>query len=243
MLFPALYELLLEHFSWRQALFIVSAILLNLVVCGALIKTRSSVSPSIQTANSPTSCLIKEEPTSSKRPQLRSNQLQKLFGSFRFLRNPSFLVLFFSAILDSTAISTFFTFVPTYLKESAQHLGPIYMETLIVVGAVSVGSRLLVALMNNQLLPRWVIFVMTHHIQGIAMLCFVLLPPLRSTIIFSATLYAISAGVCTTLLCCVCQDVCGEKKLTKVFGYSMFAWGVGSTAGPSIAGLCKRFLH
>ncbi len=259
-LFAALYEILLQHFCWHQALLVVSAVLLNLLVCGSLIRARpvnrgaaelrSSDVQSSQVQTAQPFCaartglgLVSSEQHYKKgaSSQLDQGQLLKLRGgSFQLLKSANFLILFFSTILDAMATSTFFTFIPTYLKHSADHLGPIYTELLIIIGAVSIAGRLLVALMSNQLHRSacWLIFAMGHFLQGTMILCLILLPASRVAIHLSAALFALSAGVCSTLLCCICQHACqSQQELFKVYGYSVFAWGLGSSIGPVIRGL------
>ncbi len=175
--------------------------------------------------------------TSQLLASISGTSLASLLGAcVQFLKNPNFLIIFISGVLDSMAISTFSTFLPPYLKHSTAGLGPVYTESLMVIGAVSVIGRFLVMLMNNKLLPRWAIFAISHLFQGCSMIGFVCLPASRPNIFACASIFGVSVGISGALLCCVCQDVFGREALSKVFSYSMFAWGIGSTCGPSVGG-------
>lgn len=213
-IFPILLTYLIEFYTWRNALLITSAIIFNLVLCGAVIPLK----------------IVRPEKLFSKR---KSTSVAK-DGVSLF---PNVIFFYLNILSHSIAYFIFMIFVYNDFKE--QEIDPAVASAIFaMVGGVSIFGRLSVSLMDNKKVPRWMIYSSMHVARGLIVMCFNVVPNENKVVIYFILcgVFGMTDGITGALIPMMCLDLFGLTRLAMIFGWEMFFMGLGAFLGVPIAG-------
>ncbi len=232
-IFPVLYETLIKEFSWKNSLVIVSGIVLNLCVFGALLKI-----PEMQQNKAK----MIESARTSRADSTRSAESTQT-TLFHLWKNIAFIALLLCALCHAIGFNLFITFVFSHMTSLGipNHSAAWIMTSF---GLSSIFSRLFTSFLDNRpYLRRWAIFALSHVIEGLSMAAFALIGSadfLWAHVIFMC-LVGVASGFVGALVCCVMLDVLGPDNLEDSFSFMMAFWGIGSFLGAPLGGKKSLF--
>ncbi|KAM3860040.1 monocarboxylate transporter 12-B-like [Diretmus argenteus] len=258
-------QLLIELYSWRGALLILSGFVANLCVCGALLRpitlqeadeeeeeeeqrlgegesqdafsTSSSSPPS-----SPTSPLVPGNDASSltySQP-MRSQRFSSCFLSsqeYRFLLLPDFLGLAASFLFLASGCSLPFVYlVPYALSVGVSHQHAAFLMS--ILGVIDIVGNITFGWLTDRrcLKPhRTACYTFSVGMEG---LCCLFIPLLRSfpLLVPFAVLYGYFDGAYVALIPVVTSDVVGAPYLSSALGVVYFLHAIPYLVSPPIGG-------
>ncbi|XP_029436603.1 monocarboxylate transporter 13-like [Rhinatrema bivittatum] len=227
-LFSPFFQVLIDNFSWRGALLILSAIVLNLCVCGALLRP-----PALQGKVGRSSV----KPQDASRGWLCLRKVSSIFDLSLF-RHRGFVVYTAALLLIGTGY-----FIPyVHLVPHGADLGLSSYEAafLMSVTALADAAMRLVSgcfadlklLSSAQLLFLW------NTLTGLSLL---LLPFGESyfSIMALGTFYGCSAGGFAPLIFAVVPDLVGVSRVTNAIGLCLMVMSFGGLLGPPLSGFLR----
>ncbi|BFZ00217.1 hypothetical protein BsWGS_03256 [Bradybaena similaris] len=207
--FPMLIRVLVDRFAWRGAMLVLSAIALNLCVCGIIMK-----------------------PT----PHDKEMRLMPMLSCFP-LRHPIFIGMCLANFFWSFGSTVIYMYLPSYaMKEGTSFETSVFLVSCI--GICSFASRIIFAFLGpngtlddvtSALCPIMLGVVVT----GIAPLLF----EDYSGQISYAVLFGYYSGFWTTFLSQVCRELLGPEYIAMGNGYLSFMIAFGSLAAGPLTGL------
>ncbi len=216
--FPILYESLINTYSWRGALLITSALVLNLCVCGLLADNA--------------------EIRRNKRDAFGSCDTKGIAWHFQIWNDPRFVLLLSNAFVHCFSYSIYFTFAYTHMINQGVET-PAAAWVFTSYGLSSLFSRLSTGFLDNRnrMLRRWHVFGYGHLLAGVAVLSFALLQTSNS-IYYSLMMgiIGLANGLIDPLICCSALDVLGPQKFADSFSFLMCFWGIGGFSGAALGG-------
>ncbi|XP_030043304.1 monocarboxylate transporter 13-like [Microcaecilia unicolor] len=227
-LFSPFFQVLIDNYSWRGALLILSAIVLNLCVCGALLRPTTLQGK-----------VIKESAKSedASRGQLCLRKISSIFDLSLF-RNRGFVVYTIGLLFIGTGY-----FVPyVHLVPHGTDLGLSSYEAafLMSVTALADAAMRLISgcfadlklLSSAQLLFLW------NTLTGLSLL---MLPFGESyfSIMALGTFYGCSAGGFAPLIFAVVPDIVGVSRVTNAIGLCLMVMSFGGLLGPPLSGFLR----
>ncbi len=216
-IFAPLLRFLIQYFGWRGALIIASGFTLNCCFLGALLCSATLWSKEYLTIEKP-----------------KDTGLATLFN-ISLLKDLKFMIFLVNNILWNIG-SLILLVVCTdyaYKKGIAKNKGAVLVST---VGLCSLIGRMMVAfLANHRKCNRFVLFIISTAISGVAIALYPVSDAFVALIAFSA-IYGLFFGVQLGVLAVVTAELFGLERLTSAYGYLMFGNGVGAMLGPPIAG-------
>ncbi|XP_029383977.1 monocarboxylate transporter 12-B [Echeneis naucrates] len=258
-------QLLIELYSWRGALLILSAFVANLCVCGALLrpitlrgddkevepnfggegKCGSTLSPDadrvekLESGGSPLSCTVLP---SSLPP---SRQIQRMCLSYdslcskayRFLLLPDFLGLAVSFLFLASGCSLPFVYlVPYALSAGISHQHAAFLMS--ILGIVNIVGNITFGWLTDHrcLKPhRLTCYIFSVAMEGISCL---FMPLFRSfpLLVPFAVLYGYFDGAYVALIPVVTSDVVGTMYLSSALGVVYFLHAIPYLISPPIGG-------
>ncbi|XP_031628940.1 monocarboxylate transporter 14-like isoform X2 [Contarinia nasturtii] len=250
-LFSPLVAFFIEKFGWRKTMLILSGILLNCVIFGALFRPlkRSMRNQGEKCTNqheiytNHANTLHKElDRPENKKIEIASKAycgcnlaeiLKSIFKfmNFNLLKNPVFVLLMASSFVTST-----FFYVPIFLLPSyssalgMKELGP---SILMITGISNTLGRLFWGYVSNKTSNRIWIYSTSLVICGIATALFTISIDFVSLSICSAV-FAFTASACCVLSSVILADLLGLDQLNNAFGLILFTDVLGTFIGPPI---------
>uniref|UniRef100_A0A6I8NVT7 Monocarboxylate transporter 12 n=1 Tax=Ornithorhynchus anatinus TaxID=9258 RepID=A0A6I8NVT7_ORNAN len=237
-------QVLIEQFSWRGALLILGGFVLNLCVCGALMRPIALRDDRQNPA--------KQDPVSkAHKPHLQHFSLcsplaQDWTGTNRccpsqreygFLLMPDFLVLAVSVLFMAYGCSPLFVYLVPY----ALSVGVTHQQAAFLMGILGVidiiGNITFGWVADRRCLKsyRHICYLFAVGLDG---LCYLFLPLLQSfplLVPFSCT-FGYFDGAYVTLIPVVTADVVGTRCLSSALGVVYFLHAVPYLVSPPIAG-------
>ncbi|XP_071370730.1 monocarboxylate transporter 12-B, partial [Centroberyx affinis] len=256
-------QLLIERYSWRGALLVLSAFVSNLCVCGALLRPIrlrgeeeeeeeedlaresedgfSSPPPPPPPASSPSSpqpLLPGNGPASPARRPPRSRRFGRCFLSgreYRFLLLPDFLGLAASFLFLASGCSLPFVYlVPYALSAGVSHQHAAFLMSILGVIDI-VGNITFGWLTDRRCLKsyRTVCYAFSVGMEGV---CCLFTPLLRSfpLLVPFAVLYGYFDGAYVALIPVVTSDVVGAPYLSSALGVVYFLHAIPYLVSPPI---------
>ncbi|XP_066478023.1 monocarboxylate transporter 12 [Tiliqua scincoides] len=240
-------QLLIEQFSWRGALLILGGFVLNLCVCGALmrpiaLKTDHQNMPEF--AEQEFDPVVQEQdlkPWSACSPLIKvwSHKClcQCSWREYNFLLMPDFVVLAVSVLFMAYGCSPLFVYlVPYALRAGVSHQQAAFLMSILgvidIVGNITFGW-----LTDRRCLKKYrhVCYLFAVGMDG---LCCLFLPVLQSfplLVPFSFT-FGYFDGAYVTLIPVVTADVVGTASLSSALGVVYFLHAIPYLISPPVAG-------
>uniref|UniRef100_A0A3Q3QQ25 Major facilitator superfamily (MFS) profile domain-containing protein n=1 Tax=Monopterus albus TaxID=43700 RepID=A0A3Q3QQ25_MONAL len=221
-----LVQLLIEVYSWRGALLVLSAFVSNLCVCGALLRPITLQED-------------EEEPTGEARHRERWCFTSCFPSSkeYSFLLLPDFLGLAVSFLFLAAGCSLPFVYlVPYALSTGVTHQSAAFLMSILgvldIVGNITFGW-----LTDHRCLKpyRLACYIFSVGMEG---LCCLFTPLLRSfpLLVPFAVLYGYFDGAYVALIPVVTSDVVGATYLSSALGVVYFLHGIPYLISPPIGG-------
>ncbi|CAL8304005.1 unnamed protein product [Lota lota] len=227
LLAPAV-QLLIDYYSWRGALLILSAFVANLCVCGALLRPN----PIRQSLD------IEQQGKDCK--PIRERRLSSYFLSnrdYRFLLLPDFLCLAVSFLFLASGCSLPFVYLVPYALSSgvSSQNAALLMSTLGAVGIV--GNITFGWLTDRRCLKpyRRACYTVAVAMEGVCCVCVPLLRTFSQLLPFSV-LYGYFDGAYVALIPVVTSDVVGPAHLSSALGVVYFLHAFPYLLSPPVGG-------
>ncbi|XP_041830363.1 monocarboxylate transporter 12-B isoform X2 [Melanotaenia boesemani] len=247
-------QLLIELYSWRGALLILSAFVANLCVCGALLRpitvqkeektcdTELTVKPSNQSKHSllPSAKLSAPPSLPLENPTPRRRCFSSCFLSseeYRFLKTPDFLGLAASFLFLASGCSLPFVYlVPYALSVGVDHQHAAFLMS--ILGVINIVGNVTFGWLTDRrcLKPhRLSCYVLSVVLEG---LCCLFTPLLRSftLLVPFAILYGYFDGAYVALIPVVTSDIIGGPYLSSALGVVYFLHAIPYLISPPIVG-------
>ncbi|KAL3045982.1 hypothetical protein OYC64_004066 [Pagothenia borchgrevinki] len=249
-------QLLIERYSWRGALLVLSAFVANLCVCGALMRPITAQEEEEEeegekpglVSDAELALKLRELDDIIKFPETTiappSAQRRRCFTScflsskeFRFLLLPDFLCLAVSFLFLASGCSLPFVYlVPYALSAGVRHQQAAFLMSILgvldIVGNVTFGWLTDRRCLKAYRLPCYVLAV---AMEG---LCCLFVPLLRSfqLLVPFAVLYGYFDGAYVALIPVVISDVVGAPYLSSALGVVYFLHAIPYLLSPPIGG-------
>lgn len=223
LIFAVFYKYLIDQWSWRGALLITAGIVLQLLICGAVVEPHLRMS--------------------KKKAADRSDQraASETFAQRCMAMSPNIEMLFLNIFTHSAGYYIFMSFI--YRELTMQHIDESLASAMFsCVGGVSIIGRLSVSLMGNQRVPRWFTYAVGHIVRGLLVLSFNAVPYLQQhqhrviAYFLLCSAFGMTDGITGSLIAVVCLDLFGLGRMADVYGGLLFFMGAGGLIGSPIAG-------
>ncbi|XP_051837578.1 monocarboxylate transporter 12 [Antechinus flavipes] len=237
-------QLLIEQFSWRGALLILGGFVLNLCVCGALMRP---ITLKEDHKNLPKQDPVSKTPKENLPPLSLCSPLLKectqpclccsLQQEYHFLLIADFVVFATSILFMAYGCSPLFVYlVPYALSVGVSHQQAAFLMSILgvinIIGNVTFGWLTDRRCLKNS---RYVCYLFAVGLDG---LCYLFLPMLQSfplLVPFSCT-FGYFDGAYVTLIPVVTAEVVGTTSLSSALGVVYFLHAVPYLVSPPIAG-------
>ncbi|XP_035517108.1 monocarboxylate transporter 12-B [Morone saxatilis] len=247
-----LVQLLIEVYSWRGALLVLSAFVANLCVCGALLRPIPLQQDEDEAKEEDGDEKLSEDAelavklSKESEDSLLSSQLQRrrCFGSgflsskeYRFLLLPDFLGLAVSFLFLASGCSLPFVYlVPYALSVGVCHQQAAFLMS--ILGVIDIVGNITFGWLTDRrcLKPyRLACYVFSVGMEG---LCCLLVPLLRSfpLLVPFGVLYGYFDGAYVALIPVVTSDLVGAPYLSSALGVVYFLHAIPYLISPPIGG-------
>ncbi|XP_015678514.1 monocarboxylate transporter 12 [Protobothrops mucrosquamatus] len=240
-------QLLIEHFSWRGALLILGGFVLNLCVCGALMRPIEGKEDHKNMLEFSEQEFELEAQTSGFKQWSFCSPMIKLWShkcvchcsqqEYNFVLMPDFVVLAVSILFMAYGCSPLFVYlVPYSLSVGVSHQQAAFLMS--VLGVIDIIGNITFGWFTDQRCLkkyRYVCYLFAVAMDG---LCCLFLPALQSfqlLLPFSFT-FGYFDGAYITLIPVVTADVVGTASLSSALGMIYFLHAVPYLVSPPIAG-------
>uniref|UniRef100_A0A3B4XX95 Solute carrier family 16 member 12b n=1 Tax=Seriola lalandi dorsalis TaxID=1841481 RepID=A0A3B4XX95_SERLL len=219
MLAPAV-QLLIELYSWRGALLVLSAFVANLCVCGALLRP-----------------ITAQEDEEGAEGEERESASEERRGEYRFLLLPDFLGLAVSFLFLACGCSLPFVYlVPYALSAGVSHQHAAFLMS--ILGVIDIVGNITFGWLTDRrcVKPyRLACYIVSVGMEGI---CCLFTPLLRSfpLLVPFAVLYGYFDGAYVALIPVVTSDVVGAPYLSSALGVVYFLHAIPYLISPPIGG-------
>uniref|UniRef100_A0A3B4UN15 Solute carrier family 16 member 12b n=1 Tax=Seriola dumerili TaxID=41447 RepID=A0A3B4UN15_SERDU len=213
-------QLLIELYSWRGALLVLSAFVANLCVCGALLRPIT----------------VQEDEEGVKRRRCFSSCFLSS-KEYRFLLLPDFLGLAVSFLFLACGCSLPFVYlVPYALSAGVSHQHAAFLMS--ILGVIDIVGNITFGWLTDRrcVKPyRLVCYIVSVGMEGI---CCLFTPLLRSfpLLVPFAVLYGYFDGAYVALIPVVTSDVVGAPYLSSALGVVYFLHAIPYLISPPIGG-------
>ncbi|XP_073345798.1 LOW QUALITY PROTEIN: monocarboxylate transporter 12-B-like [Pagrus major] len=242
-------QLLIELYSWRGALLVLSAFVANLCVCGALLRPikphkdeewaegegKESSFTIEKVAATAASTVEKPRPSAAEEVVLSSCFLS--FKEYRFLLLPDFLGMAVSFLFLATGCSLPFIYlVPYALSVGVCHQHAAFLMS--ILGVIDIMGNITFGWLTDRrcLKPyRLACYVFSVAMEG---LCCLFVPLLQSfpLLVPFAILYGYFDGAYVALIPVVTSDLVGPQYLSSALGVVYFLHAIPYLISPPIGG-------
>lgn len=236
-------QLLIEQFSWRGALLILGGFVLNLCVCGALmrpitLKEDRSVPEKNHNRESQREDCKQASPYSPLTKECTETRLCcSLQQEYGFLLMSDFVVLAVSVLFMAYGCSPLFVYlVPYALSVGVSHHQAAFLMSILgvidIVGNITFGWLTDRRCLKNY---RYVCYLFAVALDGLCYLCLPMLQTFPLLVPFSCT-FGYFDGAYVTLIPVVTAEIVGTTSLSSALGVVYFLHAVPYLVSPPIAG-------
>ncbi|XP_053889359.1 monocarboxylate transporter 12 isoform X1 [Malaclemys terrapin pileata] len=240
-------QLLIEQFSWRGALLILGGFVLNLCVCGALMRPITLK----EDHKHPPEFLEQEYVSEAQKQDLKRlsicSPLIKAWSheclcccswqEYNFLLMPDFMVLAVSVLFMAYGCSPLFVYlVPYALNVGVSHQQAAFLMS--ILGVIDIVGNITFGWLTDRRCLKKYRYVCYLFAVGMDGLCCLFLPILQSfpmLVPFSFT-FGYFDGAYVTLIPVVTADVVGTASLSSALGVVYFLHALPYLVSPPIAG-------
>lgn len=236
-------QILIEQFSWRGALLILGGFVLNLCVCGALM--RPITLKEYQTSQEPSHvCRTRKQDFKRASPcsawtkeWVHTCLCCSLQQEYSFLLMSDFVVLAVSVLFMAYGCSPLFVYlVPYALSVGVSHQQAAFLMSILgvidIVGNVTFGWLTDRRCLKNY---RYVCYLFAVGLDGLCYLCLPMLQSLPLLVPFSCT-FGYFDGAYVTLIPVVTAEIVGTASLSSALGVVYFLHAVPYLVSPPISG-------
>lgn len=236
-------QFLIEQFSWRGALLILGGFVLNLCVCGALMRplTLKEDHPSSEKSHD---CRTQKEDCKHAAPYspLTKERTQtclccSLQQEYSFLLMSDFVLLAVSVLFMAYGCSPLFVYlVPYALSVGVSHQQAAFLMSILgvidIIGNITFGWLTDRRCLKNY---RCACYLFAVGLDGLCYLCLPLLQSFPLLVSFSCT-FGYFDGAYVTLMPVVTAEIVGTTSLSSALGVVYFLHAVPYLVSPPIAG-------
>ncbi|XP_062987692.1 monocarboxylate transporter 12 [Elgaria multicarinata webbii] len=237
-------QLLIEQFSWRGALLILGGFVLNLCVCGALMRP---VAVKEDRKNGPELEFELEAPKTDFKQWSACSPLIKVWShkclcqcswqEYQFLLKPDFVVLAGSVLFMAYGCSPLFVYlVPYALRVGVSHQQAAFLMS--ILGVIDIVGNITFGWLTDRRCLKKYRYICYLFAVGMDGLCCLFLPILQSfplLVPFSFT-FGYFDGAYVTLIPVVTADVVGTASLSSALGVVYFLHAIPYLISPPVAG-------
>ncbi|XP_011918509.1 PREDICTED: monocarboxylate transporter 12 isoform X2 [Cercocebus atys] len=236
-------QLLIEQFSWRGALLILGGFVLNLCVCGALMRP-ITLKEDHTTPEENHVCRTQKEDFKRVSPysSLTKEWAQTclcccLQQEYSFLLMSDFVVLAISVLFMAYGCSPLFVYlVPYALSVGVSHQQAAFLMSILgvidIIGNITFGWLTDRRCLKNY---QYVCYLFAVGMDGLCYLCLPMLQSLPLLVPFSCT-FGYFDGAYVTLIPVVTTEIVGTTSLSSALGVVYFLHAVPYLVSPPIAG-------
>ncbi|KAI5763395.1 SLC16A12 [Gulo gulo luscus] len=236
-------QLLIEQFSWRGALLILGGFVLNLCVCGALMRPITLKEDQMTLERNPISRTQKQDfkrvaPCSTlTKKWVQSCLCCSLQQEYSFLLMSDFVVLAISVLFMAYGCSPLFVYlVPYAVSVGVSHQQAAFLMSILgvidIVGNITFGWLTDRRCLKNY---RYVCYLFAVGLDGLCYLCLPVLQSFPLLVPFSCT-FGYFDGAYVTLIPVVTAEIVGTTSLSSALGVVYFLHAVPYLVSPPIAG-------
>ncbi|KAF7247475.1 Monocarboxylate transporter 12 [Varanus komodoensis] len=240
-------QLLIEQFSWRGALLILGGFVLNLCVCGALMRPIVGKEDRENGLEFPEQEFEPEAHKSDFKQWSACSPLVKVWShkclcqcswhEYNFLLMPDFMVLAGSVLFMAYGCSPLFVYlVPYALRVGVSHQQAAFLMS--ILGVVDIVGNITFGWLTDRRCLKKYRYICYLFAVGMDGLCCLFLPILQSfplLVPFSFT-FGYFDGAYVTLIPVVTADVVGTASLSSALGVVYFLHAIPYLISPPVAG-------
>nr|XP_034993905.1 monocarboxylate transporter 12 isoform X1 [Zootoca vivipara]XP_034993906.1 monocarboxylate transporter 12 isoform X1 [Zootoca vivipara]XP_034993908.1 monocarboxylate transporter 12 isoform X1 [Zootoca vivipara]XP_034993909.1 monocarboxylate transporter 12 isoform X1 [Zootoca vivipara] len=240
-------QLLIEQFSWRGALLILGGFVLNLCVCGALMRPVAGKEDRKSAPDFPEQEFGPEAQKQDLTQWSVCSPLIKVWShkylcqcswqEYHFLLRPDFVVFAVSILFMAYGCSPLFVYlVPYALRVGMSHQQAAFLMS--ILGVVDIIGNITFGWLTDRRCLKKYRYVCYFFAVGMDGLCCLFLPVLQSfplLVPFSFT-FGYFDGAYITLLPVVTADVVGTASLSSALGVVYFLHAIPYLISPPVAG-------
>ncbi|KAJ7324167.1 hypothetical protein JRQ81_017187 [Phrynocephalus forsythii] len=240
-------QLLIEQFSWRGALLILGGFVLNLCVCGALMRPVAGKENRKNMLEFPEQESGPEAPKQNFKQWSACSPLIKVWShkylcqcswqEYNFLLMPDFVVLSVSVLFMAYGCSPLFVYlVPYALSVGVSHQQAAFLMS--ILGVIDIIGNITFGWLTDRRCLKKYRYVCYLFAVGMDGLCCLFLPVLQSfplLVPFSFT-FGYFDGAYVTLIPVVTADVVGTASLSSALGVVYFLHAIPYLISPPVAG-------
>lgn len=222
--FPPLMRLMLDHYGLGGALLVMAGLMLNICVCGALLRPLSSYVP-------------KNLPQETKDLEANGKAGKKKGSKFDWslLKVPPFLLFGFSLFFCFCGYPNIFIMLPPHCKNIGMSKREAAM-LVSVIGILDVVGRVFFGWFSDlNLISKRYIFCWSMAIAGVAL---VVVPFVDSFVGLAILcgIIGVFAGSFVALIAPILAETLGTYRLPSAFGLAMFFQGLAFLFAPPLVG-------
>ena len=240
LLFPVLITSLSNTYSWRGTLIIISGLILNIMVCAALMRpTLNTQVREERLSNMETAFLGSHLSFITMQQDSRStNHDQKLFH-FEVFTNRPCIFLFLCIFMRGIAVSIIYVHLAAFFVS----LGLDGDIAMVLIGIGQTVSRITIGLLITRF-PKLVFPAAFVTVAVCALLSFVFpsLSHLGALMYVFAGCHGFFSGFFDALWSPLCENIAGSELLCTAVGVTTSVSGVAGMVGPPIAGTALQEL-
>ncbi|XP_033729109.1 monocarboxylate transporter 12-like [Pecten maximus] len=217
LVFAPLSEILLETYGWRGTIWLMSAVVLNTVVCGSFYRP-----------------IGRQESMTAKSETTKKNCILNVFD-LSLLTYPVFILHAFSGFLYSIAYNIPLSYLPAQAKfvEISSQESALLISIIGISGTI---SRILIGYISDKRCVNTLVLNSTMLMIGGLATCFV---PYYTTFsalsLYSATYGAVAATFVSVMTINLVK-LMGLQNLPRTLGLYFLCMGIGSFIGSPVAG-------
>lgn len=235
LVFAPLYEYLMQIYGWQGTLWIMSAIVLNAVVCGAV--CRPIGERHTRREDNENDDDMEDENWKQTKSSDCSLFLSSVIDSFDFslLKNPVFLLYGISTFLASTGFHIPFNFLPAQaldIQLSADD-GAFFISIISISNTV---TRVLIGYISDKPFADTVLINSTALVIGGLAACFISYYTTFGMLAAYSAVFGSVIGIFITLKTIILTELLGIRRLASSLGLNLFLQGLGTFCGSPIAG-------
>ncbi|XP_008825718.1 monocarboxylate transporter 12 isoform X1 [Nannospalax galili] len=230
-------QLLIEQFSWRGALLILGGFVLNLCVCGALMRPITLKEDHSSSEKNHDHGTQKEDYSPLTKEWAQTSLCCSLQREYSFLLMSDFVVLAVSVLFMAYGCSPLFVYlVPYALSVGVSHQQAAFLMSILgvidIIGNITFGWLTDRRFLKNY---RYVCYLFAVGLDGLCYLCLPMLQSLPLLVPFSCT-FGYFDGAYVTLIPVVTAEIVGTTSLSSALGVVYFLHAVPYLVSPPIAG-------
>ncbi|ESO83822.1 hypothetical protein LOTGIDRAFT_169057 [Lottia gigantea] len=209
-IFPPLINTLSDMYSWRESMLIIGAIVLNIVVCGCVVRPISSF-------------------------HINQEEKPKVID-FSPLRKKGYLILSVNVVMLSFGLSIVYLHLTAY-SEACGYTDNKSAMLMSSIGAANLCGRFaLGATANHPRVNVIVLYAVSNIISGVASICFAFSGSSYIALVFLAVVFGFFTACFGALLPPILVELLGIRRFSNGYGCLLIFMAIGQLMGGPFAG-------